>query len=122
MSDSYAFGPSSKDDNITYLSVVDLVSRLKSKSILNFLFMPAAPTFYCSITHPLSPSLLLQEVLFQLCQHFTTAIHMNFFNFITNADICLPPYFNLSQSKNFQICVSICFMFAQPRLSLLPLN
>ena len=43
MSDSYAFGPSSKDDNITYLSVVDLVSRLKSKSILNFLFMPAAP-------------------------------------------------------------------------------
>ena len=43
MSDSYAFGPSSKDDNITYLSVVDLVSCLKSKSILNFLFMPAAP-------------------------------------------------------------------------------
>jgi len=43
MSDLYAFGPTSKDDNITYLSVSDLVSRLKSKSILKFLFIPAAP-------------------------------------------------------------------------------
>ena len=40
---SYAFGPTSEDGNIVYLSVDKFISHLKKKTISSFLYIPFAP-------------------------------------------------------------------------------
>ena len=124
MPTSSAFGPDEDNESLIHLTITQLVTRLKKKSITNLLFLPAAPHILLEYHTMHTPSFFPQLPKVQLhpSHFYRIATHFTCLNSTSYAIKCNHPCYILLQKKSSQICAINSFTSAQLKLYSLLLN